>query len=335
MRARRFTRANGTTASGTRTKAKALALVALGWTWALGTVASAGTVVSEVESEPFAGIRLVERVEADPNNRIRIAYVSLCTDRVHVTATTPPNSFTTPGSWGSARGVQLAVNGDFFTAGPQVYGDAVGEGIPWPLGQTGNSQSDGWYYRNYGWIAMGPGWVEFNHTERTKVQDAERFSVGLGWSPSEVTEAIPSGTLSLVSGFPELVIEGQVYTCPSPTDSSCFPDRSDMRDRHPRTAMGLTEDRRTFILVAVDGRDSPASVGMYGAELAALMGELGAWEAFNLDGGGSTAMWLSGEGYVNEPSDGSARAVANHWGVFAGEEGGQAVEPGHCFEPGG
>ena len=38
---------------------------------------------------------------------------------------------------------------------------------------------------------------------------------------------------------------------------------------------------------------------MYGAELAELMELLGAWEAFNLDGGGSTQMWAGGS-YVNE-----------------------------------
>ncbi len=297
--------------------------------------ARAGDVVSETSTQPYPGIELVERIEANPNNRIYVAYVSLCADQVHMTATAPASSFRTPGAWGADAGVQLAINGDFFTSGPQVYGDAVGGGVPWPVSQTGNSQSGQWYYQRYGWIAFGDGWVEFNHTERTKTADADRFGVGMGWYPQQVTTELPNGTHSLVSGFPELVIEGQQYTCSSPTDSSCFPDRSDMRDRHPRSAMGLTEDRQTMILVAVDGRDAPASVGMYGAELAELMFDLGAWEAFNLDGGGSTGMWLASDGYVNQPSDGSARSVANHWGVFAGPEGGQASEPGSCFAPGG
>ena len=303
--------------------------------WLMALPARAGDVVSENEYEPFPGIRIVERVESNPNNRIRVAYVSLCTDRVHMTATAPPSSFRTPGAWGADRGVQLAVNGDFYTSGPKVYGDAVGGGMPWPVAQTGKSSSGDWYYRRYGWIAFGPDWVEFNHTQRTKTADAELFGVSLGWRPDDVTEAIPPGTLALVSGFPELVIEGQTYTCSSPTASSCFPDRGDMRDRHPRTAMGLTEDRQTFILAVVDGRNSPTSVGMYGAELAELMADLGAWQAYNLDGGGSSAMWLQGQGYLNQPSDGSPRAVANHWGVFAGEQGGQRVEPGSCFSPGG
>ena len=150
--------------------------------------------------------------------------------------------------------------------------------------------------------------------------------MALGLSPAELTTAIPPGTRALVSGFPELVVEGQVMTE--------FPDRGDMADRHPRTAMGLTADRRTFLLVVVDGRQA-ASVGMNGRELAALMGELGAHVAFNLDGGGSTQMWIAGQGTVNDPSDGAPRAVANHWGVFAGSGHDRGDRPGSCFTPGG
>ncbi len=290
--------------------------------------------MSETESNPQPGIKLVARVESNPSNRIWVAYVSLCNDYVHVTATAPASSFQTPGSWGSSQGVQLALNGDFFFAGPSIYGDAVGNGMRWPVSKTGASTPSKWYYQRHGWIAFGDDWVEFSHTERTKLKDKDRFGIQYGFKPTEVTTEIPNGTQSLVSGFPELVIEGQTYTCPSPTDSSCFPDRTDMRTRHPRSAMGLTEDRKTFILVAVDGRSS-ASVGMYGAELAALMADLGAYEAFNIDGGGSTAMWVDGQGYVNNPSDGSARSVGNHWGIFAGMAGGKARDPGACFVPGG
>ena len=137
---------------------------------------------------------------------------------------------------------------------------------------------------------------------------------------------VDDDTLALVSGFPQLVYGGEVYTCVSPTDSDCFPDRSDMRDRHPRTAMWLSVDRRTLIFAVVDGRSTRSS-GMYGAELAELMGALGAWQAFNLDGGGSSTFWVEGSGALNEPSDGSMRSVANHWGVVASGSG----EAGHCL----
>jgi hypothetical protein len=187
-----------------------------------------------------------------------------------------------------------------------------------------------WYHRKNGWIAFGEGWVEFSSTKRVKSSKLG----GYGWYPESVTTSVPAGTRALVSGFSQLVIDGKPVTCWSPTAQSCFPDRGDMRQRHPRTAMGLSKDRRTFILAVVDGRTS-ASIGMYGTELAALMHELGAWTAFNLDGGGSSAMWVKGRGYVNSPSDGSARAVANHWGIYAGAAGGKSATPGSCFVAGG
>jgi exopolysaccharide biosynthesis protein len=52
----------------------------------------------------------------------------------------------------------------------------------------------------------------------------------------------------------------------------------------------------------VDGRQAPYSDGMTLAELAALMRRLGATDALNLDGGGSTTMVVQGR-IVNRPSD--------------------------------
>lgn len=139
--------------------------------------------------------------------------------------------------------------------------------------------------------------MEYSNTRWVK-QRWEQFGADQGWSPKSVTQAIPEGTQALISGFPQLVVEGQPITCSSSTDSSCFPDRIDMRQRHPRTAMGKTEDRNNFILLVVDGRSS-ASAGMYGTALAALMHQLGAHVAFNLDGGGSSQMWVQGRGTIN------------------------------------
>lgn len=309
------------------TSARLALLVAL----LVPTGARAQTIASRSESTPFPGVRLVSGRTASPATSFRALLVSLCNDYVHVTATRAPTAFQRTSTWASAAGVQAATNGDFFASGPRVYGFAIGGGTAWPVRQTGidTAVAGEWYYRRYGWIGFGPGAVEFSHTERVK-QNAARLGVTDGWMPATVTTAVPRGLTALVSGFPELVTEGTRVTCSDPTASSCFPDRSDMRARHPRTAMGLTRDRRTFLLVTVDGRSS-ASAGMYGTELARLMELLGAWQAFNLDGGGSTAMWVRGRGVVNTPSDASGeRAVANHWGIFAGAASGRPRAPGSC-----
>jgi exopolysaccharide biosynthesis protein len=90
--------------------------------------------------------------------------------------------------------------------------------------------------------------------------------------------------------------------------------------RHPRTAAGVSRDGRTLLLAVADGRQPGWSVGLTLPELARLMIEAGAWNAVNLDGGGSSAMWYrepgSGAGRVlNRPSDGRVRPVASHLGV--------------------
>jgi exopolysaccharide biosynthesis protein len=86
--------------------------------------------------------------------------------------------------------------------------------------------------------------------------------------------------------------------------------RSDVRvGTGPRTAFGVDAQGRYIILVA-DGRQKFYSTGLTLHELAATMQKLGAVDALNLDGGGSTAMAVRGK-LVNRPSDGSERGVAN------------------------
>lgn len=84
--------------------------------------------------------------------------------------------------------------------------------------------------------------------------------------------------------------------------------------RHPRTAVAVT-GRGTILLVTVDGRQA-SSIGMRLDELAAELTALGAREAVNLDGGGSTTMVVRGR-IRNSPSDGQERPVSDALLVFS------------------
>jgi exopolysaccharide biosynthesis protein len=88
----------------------------------------------------------------------------------------------------------------------------------------------------------------------------------------------------------------------------------DDREMHPRTAVGIDEATGEVLVLAVDGRQ-PDSRGMTMVELANAMVDLGAAEALNLDGGGSTTMVAKRPDgvrrVVNSPSDGFERWVAN------------------------
>jgi hypothetical protein len=72
-------------------------------------------------------------------------------------------------------------------------------------------------------------------------------------------------------------------------------------NRHPRTMIGTAADGSIW-LVTVDGRQPELSVGMSLAELRAFARRLGLVNALNLDGGGSTTMWVQGA-VLNKPSD--------------------------------
>lgn len=78
--------------------------------------------------------------------------------------------------------------------------------------------------------------------------------------------------------------------------------------RAPRTAIGLKDDGH-ILAVVVDGRQD-SSIGMSLLELALFMQELGARDAMNLDGGGSSEMVIQGK-IVNKPSDKRERRVGN------------------------
>jgi len=84
--------------------------------------------------------------------------------------------------------------------------------------------------------------------------------------------------------------------------------------RHPRTAIGVGSDKHTLYVVAIDGRQPDYSVGVTLPELADYFISLGAQDAINLDGGGSTAfVYRPCDGsptVTNRPSDGSFRPVA-------------------------
>lgn len=75
--------------------------------------------------------------------------------------------------------------------------------------------------------------------------------------------------------------------------------------RHPRTAVGIGRDGKRLMLVVVDGRQPAYSAGMTLRELAVVMLALGAPDAINLDGGGSTTFVFA------DPAQGGALRIGN------------------------
>jgi exopolysaccharide biosynthesis protein len=81
-------------------------------------------------------------------------------------------------------------------------------------------------------------------------------------------------------------------------------DRTFVTNRHNRTAVGIRDDGTVLLLVA-DGRHKQAE-GLSLTELQQLFRWLGCRDALNLDGGGSTTLFLNigdHQGIANCPSD--------------------------------
>ena len=108
--------------------------------------------------------------------------------------------------------------------------------------------------------------------------------------------------VQIIGAGPRLLDKGRIHVTASDEQ---FP--ADIRvGRAPRTAVGVTK-KGNFILGVVDGRQYH-SRGCTLTEWATLLRDFGAYDAINLDGGGSSEMIVAGD-ILNSPSDGSERPI--------------------------
>jgi hypothetical protein len=221
---------------------------------------------------------------------INVLVVDLCAAGVGVRATGSGERQRTVSSFGTLVAAQAAINGDFFSFSTySTNGPSMHAGTAW-----GGTDHD--YVAP---VQFGPGQVALP---------------GHGG-----TGGVQSWAREVVSGHPSLIVNGMRRD--NNGDGLCTA-------RHPRTALGFSQGRDKLFLAVIDGR-ATNRLGMTCDEMSALFTELGAHDAVNLDGGGSSTMWLAGTGVVNNPSDGSQRVVANHLAIRATGTG----NPAHCPRP--
>ncbi len=192
------------------------------------------------------------------------------------------------------EGAQVAINGSFFSPfhsrGPLSYYPHAGD----PVNIHGLSVSDGERYsRDY---------VDLPGLCVT----SERVFLHPRACPAP-------GLVHALAGGSMLVQDGKIV---APGDRG--------HKLHPRTALGLDAEEKILWMVVVDGRQKSYSEGVTRRELAALMVELGAHHAINLDGGGSSTMvaqeggqWRVLNAPVHTGLPTRERPVGNHLGVMA------------------
>lgn len=243
----------------------------------LAVVLSAGSARAAV-SQPFPGITLVE----NPGTAMVIA--DLCASGVSVRATKYEERKQTPEGWGSGLGLVAAVNADFFDfpAATHVQGRARGAGVDWPSGAQN--------------IELGQG----------EVRQYLQFGPQIAALVDPSTTA-PSPAATEVVGAHNVIIQNGASLAPS------FDGDGVLFGAYRRTSIGLSKDRAKLYLFS-------SNVPMTGAALAqavlAHAAEGGAPNvdvAVNVDGGGSSQLYVKGRGQLVT----SGRLVANHLGVAA------------------
>ncbi|MBT8492311.1 MAG: phosphodiester glycosidase family protein [Deltaproteobacteria bacterium] len=216
--------------------------------------------------------------------------IDSCGPGVRFRATGPGEGPRTTSSHGELVGAFAAINGDWWAR------DGFNPDLPQTTFPRGLAMGNGQHFAGtydppfYGFFAFGPGYRQHS------IQEDE---VG----------GPPWGAEDIVSGQPTLVWNGQLRDNPN---AHCGAKRA-------RTAVGMSADERTIYWAVV--QEVNGSVGMTCNQMAALMKDLGAHSALNQDGGGSSTMWIRGQGVVNSPSDGGQRSLVTHWGLIADGEG--------------
>jgi exopolysaccharide biosynthesis protein len=262
------------------------------------TLLAAGRVhAGDVTKDVADGVTMITRTTSGPNNVIHVLVVDMTKPGVSLGATASSARKQRTSSFASAAGAAAAINGDLFSYTTYATtGLAAGGHMKWADTKDTSSSAN----------------IAFSDGARVEIHDAaETLAFDSTWMKG------------VVSGHPQLVKAG-VKLATNPASPAC-------PTRNPRTAVGLSQDGTKVYMVVVDGRTT-ASVGMTCTELATLMKGLGAYQAINLDGGGSTTMVLRGTGIVNHPSDGAERVVANHLAVYAPKLGTVGTVKGLVYE---
>jgi hypothetical protein len=265
----------------------------------LGPTATARAAFTTTVTTPYPGVTHTVYSDAAVPLVLHLVTIDASSQEIHFAATSSADRGQTVSDWanckkGTSNGCSasdVAINGDLFTpAGFVPAGLAIGGAKAWPDASSDNASE--------GWIAFG------------RPSDVNKLQLA---APGVV--AMPDAALAVegsVGGRTLLVQAGMAMSSYDVMDPTA-PFRA-----APRTAVGLDAGRRTLFLVVIDG-DQAKSRGMTAGELADFLVARGVSDALELDGGGSSTLFVRGEGgVVNAPSDGVERPVANQLGLHYG-----------------
>jgi exopolysaccharide biosynthesis protein len=123
-------------------------------------------------------------------------------------------------------------------------------------------------------------------------------------------QLLADGVWNTFSFGPVLLEDGAIPEGLDTTEVEDIGQEHTILGTQPRTAVGFT-DTNHFIFVVVDGRETGYSRGVTLSELAQILKDLGCGVAYNLDGGGSSAMYYNGELVNNPLGEGKERGISD------------------------
>lgn len=254
------------------------------------------------QAELFEGVTYERQVRSTPRRLvIHIVEIDLSNQDIDFQVTPGDKSSgmdlyaRTTGAFLEEFDVQLAINGGFFepfrASTPWGYKPKSGD----PVNVKGFAIANGETYSN--------DYVDYP----VICLSADRAELQPGMCPPGTTQAL-AGTPILINNGTAVAHEQNPYHI----------------EPHPRTAVAVDTGGHKLWLVIIDGRQPRYSKGATLTELTEILLAVGATDALNLDGGGSSTLVIEGlEGpqLLNAPIHTRIpmreRPVANHLGVYA------------------
>ncbi len=230
---------------------------------------------TDVWETPYSGVRHLHRVQ--PGLDYHVVLVDLRDPRIELVATRPADRFTTVSEFARRYEADLAVNANFFDHGS--CGLMAGGGEVMQNAYDDNCRAS----------------LGFGRENEAAVFDSLEIPRG----------PVPAAWMTeVLTGKPFLLRDGRAPSWVRPQH---------LYRPNPRTAVGLTRDRHTLVMLVADGRTGRAA-GLTGFQMVEVLRAFAVTDAINLDGGGSTALVIAGR-VRNRPSDGRERPVISHLGI--------------------
>ena len=287
---------------------RSLGLALLAWGYLPGAdpqLSPAPTIPTRVEAPNAGPIRLERFAKPGPLAGV-VARIDLRDPRISVKVVMADGSGTeggkdcagrleVPSALARKHDLAVAINASFFRASPKTID---GQAVTYFVGNCASPV--GWHYSE-GRLQARPAEARLRAAAVLHTSGRMTLHASLEQLPPDVRYAVGGNAMVLEAG--------RVIAKASDTV------------RHPRSAVGLSEDGNTLLLVAVDGRAEGHSRGATQAELGELMKAFGARDAINLDGGGSTAL------VIKDPLTGVFSVANRPSGVAVGLPGLPAERP--------